>query len=241
MMSMNEKVALITGATKGIGRAIALKLARKQINLILTGRSKEGLAEVKEEAERHGAVVETVQADLAKEKAPKKIIERGMQKFEHLDYLINNAGTAISKKIEDTSVKDWEHMMDINAKAPFLMCREAISLLKESVSPTIINICSVVGRKGYENQSAYSASKHAFAGFTKVLAKEMQPHGIRVHLLNPGGVDTELIQTMRPDLNPGVLMRPDEIAEIVLFLITHKGNAMIDEINIRRANGTPWA
>ncbi len=240
MINMNEKVALITGATKGIGKAVALKLARKQMKLIITGRSKQGLEEVQEEAEKHGAEVFAIQADLTKDQAPRKILEKGIKQFEHLDYLINNAGTALAKKVEETTNKEWDMMMQVNAKAPFLLCREAISLLKESVDPTIINICSVVGRKGYENQAAYSASKHAFAGFTKVLAKEMQHHGIRVHLLNPGGVDTDLIKTMRSDLNPNILIRPDEIAEIVLFLITHKGNAMIDEINIRRANGTPW-
>ncbi|MHC4111793.1 MAG: SDR family oxidoreductase, partial [Planctomycetota bacterium] len=103
-----------------------------------------------------------------------------------------------------------------------------------------INIASVVGVKGYPLQSAYTASKHALRGMTISLAEELRDSNVRVHLLCPGGVDTELVQNVRPDIKKQDLMQPEEIAELVLYLLTHKGNAVIDELHIRRAASTPW-
>jgi len=130
--------------------------------------------------------------------------------------------------------------MKINARAPFILCREALPWLEQSEIPTIINISSVVGHKGYIRQAAYSASKHALMGFTKALAREAQDRDIRVHALAPGGVATDLVTSMRPDLDTGELIQPEELADIVLFLLLHRGNAVIDEINIRRISNTPW-
>ena len=125
----------------------------------------------------------------------------------------------------------------MNARAPFFLCKEAFPYLKESGKPIVINIASVVGFKGYANQSVYSSSKHALTGFTKVFAKEVQPYGIRVHLISPGGVATEMVKQMRPDIDAGELIQPEEIAEIVRFIVTRKGNGTIDQFYIRRYSG----
>jgi 3-oxoacyl-[acyl-carrier protein] reductase len=103
-----------------------------------------------------------------------------------------------------------------------------------------VNIASVVAVKGYVNQGAYTASKHALLGFTKVLARELHREGIRVHVISPGGVATDLIPSMRPDIPPETLIQPEEIAEIVWFLLSHRGNAVIDEVNVRRISNEPW-
>ncbi len=131
--------------------------------------------------------------------------------------------------------------MAVNARGPFMLCREAIPHLKRQPISYIINIVSVVGVKGYINQAAYSASKHALLGMSKALAKEVQTDGIRVHAVLPGGVDTEVAAQMRPDLDRSILIKPEDIADIVLFLVTRQGNAVIDEIQVRRASAMPWA
>ena len=131
-------------------------------------------------------------------------------------------------------------LMAVNARAPFLLSKEAIPYLKRSDMATIINISSVVGVKGYINQGAYTASKHALMGLTKVLAQEVFQDGIRVHVISPGGVATSMVELTRPDIDPSTLISPEEIAEIVLFLLTHRGNAVIDEINVRRSANPPW-
>ena len=97
-----------------------------------------------------------------------------------------------------------------------------------------------MGVRGYANQAAYGASKHAVMGMSKALAKEVQEDGIRVHAICPGGVDTPMVRQARPDLDPSVLMKPEEIAELVLFLVTRRGNAVVDQIHVRRAVSTPW-
>ena len=143
--------------------------------------------------------------------------------------------------LEETSTDDWDEMMAVNARGPFLVCRESIPYLKKQKTSWIINISSVVGVKGYANQSAYSASKHALMGMTKSLAREVKDDGIRVHAICPGAVDTEMITRARPDIDRSELIKPEEIADAVLFLTSQSGNAVIDQINIRRRSGTPWA
>ena len=133
-----------------------------------------------------------------------------------------------------------DRCLSINARAPFILCREALPLLKKAEAAYIINIASVVGVKAYPLQSAYTASKHALRGMTMALAEEMRGSNVRVHLVCPGGVDTELVQKVRPDIKKQDLMQPEEIAELVLYLVTHKGNAVVDELHIRRAASTPW-
>jgi 3-oxoacyl-[acyl-carrier protein] reductase len=130
--------------------------------------------------------------------------------------------------------------MAVNARGPFLLCREAIPYLRQQPQSFIVNISSVVGIKGYANQAAYSASKHALMGMSAALAKEVQADGIRVHAICPGGVDTPMVRQARPDLDPAVLMKPQEIADLVLFLVTRRGNAVVDQIHVRRAAATPW-
>jgi 3-oxoacyl-[acyl-carrier protein] reductase len=158
-----------------------------------------------------------------------------------LDILVNNAGIGIFGPLAEMTTEQWDRIMAVNALGPFLLCREAIPHLRQQEQAFIVNISSVVGVKGYANQAAYSASKHAVMGMSKALAKEVHRDGIRVHMICPGGVDTQMVGHARPDLDRSVLMQPEEIADVVVFLVTRQGNAVIDEIHLRRSNSTPWA
>ncbi|HOV64853.1 MAG TPA: SDR family oxidoreductase, partial [Spirochaetia bacterium] len=206
-------------------------------NLLITGRDEYELSQLKLKLEKKGVLVELLAIDLTQRDAPARVVEAGLAINGKIDILINNAGLGDAATIMDTDEELWDALMNINAKAPFFLCQKAIPVLKKSDAATIVNISSVVGRKGYVNQAAYTASKHALTGFTKVLAQELQSEGIRVHLIAPGGVATEMVTRVRPDLDIGELIQPDEIAEVIVFLLKHRGNAVIDEINIRRSNG----
>lgn len=225
---------IITGASKGIGKTIALKMAEHKVNLVLIARNKDLLAKLQKEIKNHGSQCISIAADLTQKGAISKVVSKVVEEFGGIDVLINNAGLAMSMPILETSEEQWEQIMTLNAKVPFFLSKEAIPHLAKSERGTIINISSVVGRKGYVNQAAYASSKHAVTGFTKVLSEEVKPKGIRVHLISPGGVATEMVTTMRPDIDAGSLIQPEEIAEIVEFLVFTKGNSVIDEINIRR-------
>jgi len=235
-----SKVAIVTGASRGIGRAISVALAQDAATVVLAARSIQKLQETADKVTEAGGKAEIVVTELTEEESIKNLVKVTTEKFSRLDILVNNAGVTHSAKLEETATEDWERCMQINARAPFILCREALPLLKKSQAGYIINIASVVGVKGYPLQSAYTSSKHALRGMTISLAEELKGSNIRVHLLCPGGVDTELVQKVRPDIKRDELMQPEEIAELVLYLVTHKGNAVIDELHIRRATSTPW-
>jgi len=241
MEAWRGKVALVTGASRGIGRAIARTLAGKGLHLALCARSQEALEALRAELSALGAEVFVCAGDLADPAFPVRFVHEAGEYFGHLDVVVNNAGVALAKPLEETTLEEWEFQMAVNVRAPFLICREALPYLRRSALATIINISSVVGTKGYVHQGAYTASKHALMGFTKVLARELHPEGIRVHVIAPGGVGTDLIAAMRPDLLGERLITPEEIAEIVWFLLTMRSkNAVIDEVNVRRASNEPW-
>jgi 3-oxoacyl-[acyl-carrier protein] reductase len=235
-----SKVAIVTGASRGIGRAISIVLAQEAATVVLAARSIEKLQQTAEKIAQVGGKSEIVVTELTEEDSIKNLVKITSEKFNRLDILVNNAGVTHSAKLEHTETKDWQRCMSINARAPFILCREALPLLKKSESAHIINIASVVGVKGYPLQSAYTSSKHALRGMTISLAEELKGSNIRVHLLCPGGVDTDMVGSVRPDIQKNELIKPEEIAELVLYLITHKGNAVIDELHIRRATSTPW-
>ncbi|HHV99234.1 MAG TPA: SDR family oxidoreductase [Clostridiaceae bacterium] len=240
MNLLKGKTAIVTGASRGIGRAISVALAQHGVNLALSSRSMESLKGILEETTALGVDALPCPADIADPDSPAEIVRKTVDRFGGIDILINNAGIAIPRHICETPTEEWDLHMAINARAPFLMCREAIPYLRKSEAATIINISSVVGNKGYVNQGAYTASKHALMGMTKVLAQEVHGDGIRVHVISPGGVATEMAQITRPDLDMSELITPEEIVDIVMFLLTHRGNAVIDEINVRRAGNQPW-
>jgi NADP-dependent 3-hydroxy acid dehydrogenase YdfG len=215
-------------------------LAQEAATVVLAARSIQKLQETSDKVTEAGGKAEIVVTELTEEESIKNLVKITNEKFSRLDILVNNAGVTHSAKLEETITEDWERCMQINARAPFILCREALPLLRKSQAGYIINIASVVGVKGYPLQSAYTSSKHALRGMTISLSEELKGSNIRVHLLCPGGVDTELVQKVRPDIKKDELMQPEEIAELVLYLVTHKGNAVIDELHIRRATSTPW-
>jgi 3-oxoacyl-[acyl-carrier protein] reductase len=234
---MHNRTAIVTGASKGIGKAIALRLAYLKYNMVIVGRSEHLLNNLKSEIESMGSKCLSIAEDLSIVETPEKIVNVALAHFGQIDVLVNNAGLAHSGAISETDLDTWNRLFTVNARAPFFLCKAAIPVLKRSSNPVIINISSVVGFKGYANQAAYASSKHALAGFTKVLAKEVQSAGIKVHLISPGGVNTEMVQEMRPDIDTEQLIQPEEIAEIVEFLVTRKGKGTIDHFYIRRQSG----
>jgi len=237
---LTEKVAIVTGASRGIGRAIGIALGAEGAAVVLAGRAKEALEETASEVVEAGGTAEIVVTELAEEASIKDLVRVTAKRFGRLDILVNNAGITHSAPLAETRTEDLDRCWAINARAPFILCREALPLLKRAQAGYIINISSVVGVKGYPLQSAYTASKHALRGMSIALAEEMRGSGVRVHVICPGGVDTEMVQRVRPDIDKADLIGPGEIAELVVYLVTHRGNAVLDELHVRRAASSPW-
>ncbi len=240
-MQLQGKTALITGASGGIGSAMAVRLAKSGLNLVLCGRSEEKLSKTKAAAETLGVEVLTVCGDITDDSFPAYAIGQTLERFGRLDILVNNAGMALSCPFEETSAAQFDQIMALNVRAPYFLCQAALPALRQSDHATIINIASVVGHKGYPLQSAYAASKHALIGLSKSLANEVYTDGIRVHILAPGAVYTDMVRIARPDLSPEGMILAEDVAETAAFLIEHRTNAVIDEIQIHRAGKAPFA
>jgi len=237
---LKGKTAIVTGASRGVGRAVSIALAREGASVVLAARTLEKLEQTATQVKSAGGKAVSVVTDLTKEQAIKDLVSATEQHFGRLDILVNNAGVTYSKLLQETPTPQWDRLFSVNARAPFILCRQALPLLKKAQAAYIINICSIVGVKCYPLQSAYTASKHALRGMTKSLAEELRGTGVRVHLICPGGIDTQMIHEIRPDIKREDLMQPEEIAELVVYLVTHEGNAVIDELHIRRSAAAPW-
>ena len=238
---MSKPVALITGSSRGIGKAIALELAKQDYYVAVTGTNHEALAKVVSEIESIGGKAHAFAADLTLYPlAPQMLVDDVIAHFGRLDVLVNNAGLAWADSFENLTPDDYDRIMGLNVRVPLFLTQAALPHLLASDEKTIVNISSVVGHKAYVNQTLYAASKHALNGLISALAKEYRTKGLIVHNVAPGGVATEMIKTARPDLDPTTLIAPEEVARTVSFLLSLKGTAQIDEIRIRRRDNVPF-
>lgn len=233
---LGGKTALVTGGGGGIGREIAAQLKAAGANVAICGRNVEKL-----EAAAHaigGAL--RLPGDLLDDTYVQSCVDRTVETFGGLDILINNAGVALSKPFAETAIEDFDRVMATNVRAPFILIRSALPHLRKARG-RVINIASVVAHKGYPLQSAYAASKHALLGLSKSLANELYEDGVRVHVISPGGVYTDMAKVARPDLSPDGLISAAEVADAVMFLLSLDKNAVIDEICLHRQGKAPFA
>ncbi|MHC4982991.1 MAG: SDR family oxidoreductase [Planctomycetota bacterium] len=236
---LKDKVALVTGAGRGIGRAIAKALAGCGAQVVLAARTKEQIDAVAADIATAGGTAAPVVADVSDEASVAELFGE-VRKLGRLDILVNNAGVGLFGPVKDFSAEDFDRVLDTNLRGTFLCCREAMRIMAPQGSGYIINISSVVGFKGYPNQAAYTASKHGVVGLTKSLAAEAQEHNVRVSVVMPGGVDTGLVGDARPDLESSVLLEPEDIAQTVLYLLSLSDRAHVDQIYIRRWAAKPF-
>ncbi len=238
--NLHDHIALVTGASRGIGRSIGIALADAGAHVVLGARSKDKLESVREEISSRGGNATVAAVDVSSERETIALFERISQLFNRLDILVNNAGIGIWGKLVDFDMKDFDKLMKVNVRGMYLCCQQALKLMIPKKQGYIFNISSVVGFKGYPRQSAYTATKHAVMGITKSLAVEAQEHNICVSAILPGGVDTTFIGEARPDLDRSVLMPPEDIAHTILYLLSLSNRAWVDQIHLRRRNGTPF-
>jgi 3-oxoacyl-[acyl-carrier protein] reductase len=234
---LRGKVALVTGAGRGIGRAISLALAKCGAQVHLAARTVADLSAAADEVRAAGGAATVAPVDLNDESQIRRLFEN----LPRLDVLINNAAVGRFGPVSEFSAADLDAILAVNVRGTFLCCREAMRLMMPAKGGYIINISSVLGFRGYPDQAAYAASKHAIMGLTKSLATEAQPHLIRVSAILPGGVDTEMSSASRPDLNRAELIKPGQIADAVLYLLSLSDTtAAVDEIYIRRSTAKPF-
>ncbi len=240
MTDLTGQVALVTGASRGIGRTISIELAKKGAEVVLAARNRDALYQVQKEITGGGGRSLPVETDISKEEDIERLFEKVKSGPGKLDILVNNAATGTWGKLVDFPIEDFDRIMSVNLRGLYLCCQQAMRMMVPVRKGFIINISSVVGFKGYPNQSAYTASKHGVMGITKSLAVEAQEHNIQVSAIQPGGVDTGFATSARPDLDTSILILPEDIANTVLYLLSLSDRAMVDQVYVRRRTGTPF-
>ena len=239
-VDLQGQTALVTGAGRGIGRAVSTALGSAGARVYLAARTSGQLESTADRIRGGGGTAVAVVTNLARQADIESLFRRIGAEAGGLDILVNNAGVGIYGPVVDYEPSDFDTIMQVNVKAAFLCCQQALRLMIPKKRGYIINISSVVGFKGYPNQAVYTASKHAILGLTKSLAVEAQSDGIRVSAILPGGVDTQLAATARPDLDPDILLQPEDVAHTVMFLLSLSDRAAVDQIYIRRRGAKPF-
>ena len=237
---LNGKVAVVTGAGRGIGRVIAQRLAASGARVVVAARTSREIISVAANITRNGGKAVPIYVDVTNEASVEKLFATIDDECGRIDVLINNAGMGVFSHIVDCSSEDFDRVLAVNAGGTFLCSREALRRMIPQESGYIINISSVLGTRAYVNQGAYTAAKHGVMGITKALALEGQPHNIRVSAILPGGVNTEMIAKSRPDLDASDLLEPEDIADAVMYLLGLSEKASVDQIYIRRRNSSPF-
>ena len=234
---LSIQTAVITGASRGIGRAIAEALGKQKMRLVLLARSKDKLEEVATRVNELGGEGIVEECDFSNQESLQDAILSIKNKINKIDIFISNAGAFLEKPLTDISLQEWERVMRINLTAPFLLYKEMMLIMKNQKSGgKIITIASSSSLKGYVNQSVYSASKHGLLGLTRCLAIEGKPHNIHVNTICPGGVKTDFIKGSYCEkrVSKGPMIEPEDVAKLVLFLIQQKENVDIPEIVLNR-------
>ncbi|KHE73219.1 SDR family oxidoreductase [Halobacillus sp. BBL2006] len=229
---LRDQVAVVTGASRGIGKEIASQLAAKGVRLALLGSS-EDIHNTKEELEEKGfSNILSFTADVSNENDIDHVIQATKNAFGKVDILINNAGKGEFKPVEDVTVEEWQNTFEINVQGVFLASKAVLPLMKKQKFGTIVTVASDVSRYTIENGSLYTATKYAVQGFMGSLAQEVREHGIRVGTVNPGMVDTYFANGTQGDPEKADWLKVQDIAEAVVYMVQAPKHMVVDELHV---------
>jgi 3-oxoacyl-[acyl-carrier protein] reductase len=233
---LEGKVALITGASAGIGQACARALAGKGARLVLTARRQERLDALKKEAESLGSDTVVFAGDAREEQTAIQTVKAAVDAFGRLDILINNAGAGNYKNLVDTSAEDYDGLMDTNVRSTFLFTRHTVPVMLQQKSGTILMISSMAGVYGFGGEAVYCMTKFAQVGFAQALDRELRESGIKVGAICPGGVKTEFAigkGRTKKGVAESEMLDPEDVAGVVLLVCTQSAKSRIIEIQMR--------
>jgi 3-oxoacyl-[acyl-carrier protein] reductase len=226
--SLAEKTALVTGAGRGIGRAIAIALAKAGCTVYLTARTASELISVQQDILAAKGEARVIQADLTRDDDLHSLV----QTCGSVDFLINNAGWGKRASVVRSRVDDWDQTFRLNLRAPMILAKELLPAMIKKGEGAVVNIGLVSGKSGEANGAAYSASKFGLIGFTQSLYEEVREHGIKVAVILPGFVDTPMIPPVK-HLDRSKMIQAEDVAQAVLYILNAPATACPVEITIR--------
>jgi NADP-dependent 3-hydroxy acid dehydrogenase YdfG len=240
MTSTSSQRVLITGASRGIGKATALAFAKAGVSSILLGRSMDRLQSTAEEVRALGAEAIAIALDLFEVDRVKPCLTQVLDQVGTIDILINNAGMAYTGSLVDTPLVDWQRIIDLNLTSPFQCIQAVLPQMRSQQRGTIINVISIAGRQSFPDWGAYCASKFGLMGMTKTLAQEERSHGIRVVALCPGAVNTPLwdSDTVKADFDRSQMLTPEDVADAIVHAALLPQHVILDELVLMPNAGT---
>ena len=233
-MELKNKVAVVTGAGRGIGRSIAERLAGEGCRVVLVSRTQSQLDEVAERIRSRGGEALPLSADLGLVSETKRIMETVRKEYGTVHVLINNAGILKSTPFMEIEEEEWDRTYAVNVKAPLFLGQEAIRMMSSNGGGYIINIASTAALDVPAGLASYGSSKMALAAMSQAMYKTGQEHGVKVSVIHPGMTDTQMLRDFNPSVDSEKWMKPEDISELVLYLLSQSKRIVIREI-------TPWA
>ena len=227
---LTDKVAIITGASRGIGRATALAFGRAGAKVVLASRTQPDLDTIANLINGDGGEALVVPTDVTQTEAAENLVNRTLETYGQIDILVNNAGTGVFETVADSDPEVWTQVIASNLKSTYLCSKYVLPSMLARKSGQIINVLSIAAKVAFQASSAYCAAKAGALAFTKVLAEEVRSENIRVTAVSPGSVDTPFWADIdgHPDLN--LMLQPEHVAETILFVATQPAGMVTDEI-----------
>ena len=239
MSRLQGQVAIVTGGGTGIGEGVALALAREGAKVVVCGRRADPLKRTVAAIEQAGGVGLAIQADVSSPQDVERLVNTARERFGSVDILVNNAGIGGGGRIHEHSVEQWDRIMAVNLRGPFLMCRAVLPMMRDKRRGHIINISSESGLEYYPGNGAYGVSKHALNVLSEYIQRENQEHGVRVDTICPGMVVTEMTENAS-GLDHDKCLMPDDIADLVMWLVTRRPNIKIGTSVLIQTMENPW-
>jgi NADP-dependent 3-hydroxy acid dehydrogenase YdfG len=229
---MTKKITLISGASRGIGRAVSLRLAHEGHFVIVLARNAEEIGELEHEIDEAGGKALSFVCDVSDEHQVNAVVSEVMRDFKRIDCLINNAGIGVFKPAEEITPEDWDRVMDVNVKGTFLLTRAVLPHMKAVGTGHILGIASDVSKRTFASGSLYTASKYAQHAFFESLRREVRPLGIKVSVVYPGLVDTYFHQAEQGEPQQAKFLHADDIAAAVSYILHAPPHVLVDELMI---------
>jgi 3-oxoacyl-[acyl-carrier protein] reductase len=232
MQNLDGKVALVTGAGRGIGKAVALSLAKLGCRLVLAARTTVELEKVRLDIQNDKGIAIAIPTDLTRDEDIDTLVRESEREFGGVDILINNAGWGKRASVVRAKIEDWDQTLRVNLRAPMLLAQKFLPAMLAKGEGAVINISSVSGKSGEANGAAYSASKFGLIGFTQSLFEEVRERNIKVAVILPGFVDTPMIPPVK-HLDRSKMIQADDVAQAILYILKAPATACPVEITIR--------
>ena len=239
MHRLKDKVAIVTGSSSGIGKAVALRFGAEGAKVVVTARRMGLCEQTVDQIKKKGGEAWAIQTDVADEHKVERLIDETVKHYGRLDILVNNAGVIAGGRLAETTTQAFDEVMNINLRGTFFCCRAGFTQMKKQGGGIIINMSSVAGLQAWAGTGIYSASKHGIMALTKSLAEEGRPYHIKVTAICPGGVADELVDASPEEILRSEKIDPFDVAETAVYLATLGKYSVVQQIVIDRL-GADW-